>query len=389
MGVRSARDHDAALRFDGELHALGRRDPLGDDGLPAAQDLLGGPLDPAPLALVELRVGSVQLLCQRQGRGGDLLEPARLLGERDAQEGDRVLDVPVRRLLGHGVEEPVHRVVVALADRVELVVVALGALERQTQEDLGRGVGAVLGVDRQVLLRDHPALGAGGVAPVEARGDLLVQGRVRQQVAGELLDDKLVEGLVVVQRPHDPVPVRPHGPPVVQVEAVGVGVAGGVEPGPRHVHPVALGGHQPLHLGAVGGVEPAERHVGVERGRLLRGRGEAGEIQAHPTLERRGVGLGLEREPGGGHGPVEQRVDGVAVFSTLRDRRLDRALEGPVLIPGRALLDPAPQHRAFGLREGLARAFGRHQVVLEFRGRSGRAVRCPRRPPRRRRARRC
>ena len=149
---------------------------------------------------------------------------------------------------------------------------------------------------------------------------------------------------------------------------MGVGVAGGVEPGPRHVHPVALGGHQPLHLGAVGGVEPSERHVSVERGRLLRGRGEAGEVQADPTLERRGVGLGLEREPGGGHGPVEERVDGAAVSSTLRDRRFDRGLEGPVLVPGRAFLDPAPEHRALRLGEGLAGPLGRHEVVLEFGG---------------------
>jgi hypothetical protein len=44
---------------------------------------------------------------------------------------------------------------------------------------------------------------------MEGRGDDLVFGRVWQQVAGKLLDDELVEGLVAVEGFDHPVTVGP------------------------------------------------------------------------------------------------------------------------------------------------------------------------------------
>ncbi len=61
---------------------------------------------------------------------------------------------------------------------------------------------------------------------------LLVERRVRQQVAGELLDGELVERQVLVEGLDHPVAVRPHLAVVVEVDAVRVGVAGDVEPVP-------------------------------------------------------------------------------------------------------------------------------------------------------------
>ena len=68
------------------------------------------------------------------------------------------------------------------------------------------------------------------VAAVEAGGDLLVERGVGQQVAGELLDGELVERHVPVEGLDDPVAIGPHLAVVVEVDAVRVGVAGGVEP---------------------------------------------------------------------------------------------------------------------------------------------------------------
>ena len=62
---------------------------------------------------------------------------------------------------------------------------------------------------------------------------------IGQQVAGELLDDEPVERLVGVEGVDDPVAVGPGLAIVVEVQAVGVAVAGGVEPEPRHVLAVA------------------------------------------------------------------------------------------------------------------------------------------------------
>ena len=54
--------------------------------------------------------------------------------------------------------------------------------------------------------------------------------RFGQQVAGELLDGELVERQVAVEGVDDPVAVGPDLAVVVEVDAVRVGVAGGVEP---------------------------------------------------------------------------------------------------------------------------------------------------------------
>ena len=53
---------------------------------------------------------------------------------------------------------------------------------------------------------------------------------VGQQVAGQLFDGELVERHVAVEGVDHPVAIRPDLAVVVEVDAVGVGVAGGVEP---------------------------------------------------------------------------------------------------------------------------------------------------------------
>ena len=133
------------------------------------------------------------------------------------------------RLVGV-VQEGEHPVVLFLRERVVLVVVALGALDRQAEDALADGVHPVehrlhaelLGVDAALLV-DHRVA-------EEAGGDDLVLRRVRQQVAGDLLDDELVVRQVAVERVDDPVAVEPDLPRLVLLVAVGVGVAGRVEP---------------------------------------------------------------------------------------------------------------------------------------------------------------
>ena len=58
----------------------------------------------------------------------------------------------------------------------------------------------------------------------------LILRRMRQQVAGDLLDDELVVRHVVVERIDDPVAIHPHEPRLVLFEAVGIGIAGRIEP---------------------------------------------------------------------------------------------------------------------------------------------------------------
>ena len=90
------------------------------------------------------------------------------------------------------VQEGEQLVVVLLKDRIELVVVALGALDGQAEDALADGVHAIehrlhaelLGIDAAFLV-DHR------VPQVAGRHDLILRG-VRQLVAGDLLDDEPV-----------------------------------------------------------------------------------------------------------------------------------------------------------------------------------------------------
>ena len=69
-----------------------------------------------------------------------------------------------------------------------------------------------------------------------------------QQVAGDLLDEELVVGHVVVEGVDDPIAIHPHEPRLVLFEAVGVGVAGRVEPEAAPAFAEVGRGEQPLDL---------------------------------------------------------------------------------------------------------------------------------------------
>ncbi len=55
-----------------------------------------------------------------------------------------------------------------------------------------------------ILVGNRAALEVDHVVPVEAGGDLLLPRRVREQIAGELLDRELVEGQVAVEGARSP-----------------------------------------------------------------------------------------------------------------------------------------------------------------------------------------
>src|SRR5262249_5697617 len=129
------------------------------------------------------------------------------------------------------VEEGEELVVLALAQRIVLVIVALAAADGHAEPDLAGGVDAIdAGLDAALLLIDAAFLGGQRVA-VDAVGDLLSQRGARQQVAGQLLDGELVERQVAIERADEPVPIAPgEWPAGVLFVAVTVGIAGQVEP---------------------------------------------------------------------------------------------------------------------------------------------------------------
>ena len=137
------------------------------------------------------RASGVLIACER---GAAVLEPAEGRGLRGGGEPRRLLDADGGLL--HVGEEGGEAVELAGRERVELVVVALGAAHGRAQpdrRDVAHPVGGVLG---HVLLGLAAALLGRLEQPVVARGDPRLVGRRGQQVAGELLDREPVERLV-------------------------------------------------------------------------------------------------------------------------------------------------------------------------------------------------
>ena len=311
-----------------------------------------------------------------QARFG-LLDRLRGLGDRGveagerrpvgvARDGDQGRDVAaglgVDALLVDVVEEAEERIEFLLADRVVLVVVAAGASHRQAEEDGGRGLDAVDGVLDPPFLLDRPGLGDGAVVAVEAGGDLLGQGGVGEPVAGDLFDREAVEGHVAVERRHDPVAPGPHGPGEVVLIAVGVGVAGAVEPVAGHRLAVPRGGEQAVDQPLVG----VRGVIGQEGVDLGEGRGDAEEVQRQAADQGRLVGLGgglqaLALQPG--QDEAVDRVPGAVGEADGRRLGTLRGFEGPVLAPRRPLVDPAGEGRHLLGRERLAGLRRRHLLL--------------------------
>ncbi len=98
------------------------------------------------------------------------------------------------------VQKREHPVILFLRERIELVVVALRALDGEAENAFADGVHAVehrlhaelLGIDAAFLVDHRVAQKAGG-------HDLILRG-VRQQIAGDLLDDELVVRQIAIER---------------------------------------------------------------------------------------------------------------------------------------------------------------------------------------------
>ena len=220
------------------------------------------------------------------------------------------------------------------------MVVADGAAGGHAEKDLAEGFRAVAGVEDFVFLVDDAAFVGRDIAAVEAGGDFLFERGAGQQIAGELLDRELVEGHVLVEGFDDPIAIGPDFAEVVEVDAVGVGVAGDVEPVAAAVLAPLLGVHEAIDEVFIGlGVFVVDE--GFDEGGIGR---QAGEVEAEAAGEGAAVGFGGGREAGGFELGQDEGVDGLFApggvfhFGRRGPRRRD---EGPVGLILGAFGDPA------------------------------------------------
>ena len=197
-------------------------------------------------------------------------------------------EVRVEARLVDVVEEREQRVVIALRDRIEPVVVAAGALDREPEHRRAECVHPIDDVLGAELLFDAAALVGLAVQPVEGRGDPLLARRARQEIAGQLPGQELIVGKVAIERLDDPVAVGGHVALEVVLVAVGVGVSRQIEPVHRH----ALAVRRRLEVAID---HPARRRRAIDR----RGRRQS----------RRATAAGRSgRRPPGGSAPRAART---------------------------------------------------------------------------------
>ena len=366
-----------ALHAGHQLEILGRTATLELGGLAAGD----GVIDPALRERLERQVhhrrryrhGGGRGFGRRDGGQGSLggrhrVAQATLLGaflvgleqtherRRDlAMEGKQAVLVLVAEHRGQGEE-------VALGDGVVLMIVAAGALDRQSHEGVAGGHHAVVDTVLAELLGDRTTLECHAVQTVEGRGDPLVLGRVGQEIAGELFRQETVVGQVVVERAQDPVSPRPGEHPLVARVAPGVGVAREVHPGHGQVFAVARGGQQRIDLL----LESVRGLVGQEGVDLRGGRRQTGQHQGDAAQPRRAVGRGVRAEAGGfglGEDEAIERVLGPVGGLHRRGGVLLGADERPVRVVLRALRDPAREDVLLGRGERPVQLRRRHDLV--------------------------
>ena len=189
------------------------------------------------------------------------------------------------------IKKGVKAKVILLADRIILVVVTLRTLHGHAHEACGNGVDFIDDVSNPVFLGYRsPLMGIHAIAQ-KSRGHLLFGCGTGKQVTGQLLNDKFAVRLVLNEGLNHPVPPAPHVTVVINGIAVGVGIAGSIQPvecqpfrkvsGCKHPVYQSLPGtgrlisQKLLHLG-IRGRQPAQiqrkaanQGLGSSRGRKL------------------------------------------------------------------------------------------------------------------------
>ena len=234
--------------------------------------------------------------------------------------------------------------VLALRDRVRLVVVTAGTPHGRAEERDAEGVDDVRAlvragltpIDRLVV--PHPeAVNAGREQRVRASGGVLEL--LGQLVAGQLQGRELVVGQVLVEGPHDPVAVAPDVElGVVPLVAVRLGVADEVQPPASLRHSVLRILEQLVEQRRPGRVETVTRDRAEEALAERSARRQPRQLEAGAAQQGLGTGAAGALQPLRREARFDVSVEGVLRVAG-RERRPDEGVVGP---PRRDL--PRPVH---------------------------------------------
>ena len=164
----------------------------------------GGLREPGLESRVERGIVEARLLFEHARALPDRVD--HLLDRRVPHHDRRARHARIGNLprLVHAVEEAEEAEVFLLRQRVVLVIVAARALRADAEERAPERVDAIDDVLRPVFLRDDAAFLALHVIAIEAGRENLLVGRVREQIAGELPRDELIERQIAIEGAESP-----------------------------------------------------------------------------------------------------------------------------------------------------------------------------------------
>ena len=345
-------------------HETSLRSPVG----------LGGPEQPAlPVRLLGVRPirehlpAPLGISCSSLKRG----KPFLLLGSRRRNQWILVPEVPNHALLLDIVEVREKLVVLLLRERIEFVIVATGAAERETEPHGSGSLGAVGNVLYAKLLVNRTPFGGRAMVPIESGGDDLVASGVRKHVPSQLLDREPVESQIAVEGIDHPVAPAPHRARAVCLVPVGIGVASCVEPHRREVFAVPRGSEQAIQIPLVG----IRRRVRNERLDSAPSGRQTGQVQRGAPSQDSAVRGGSQIQALASQLLQHKRIDRIPrllAIAQLGCLRSQRRHERPVPLPFRALLDPAAQDADFVPLEGVVAEISRGHALSRIDARNAR-----------------
>ena len=202
-----------------------------EDRFGYARAVCDDPQSPAVESRIDQRLGFFLKSCEL----GFILVDAFLVlfgGEFEQRGSD---SDAARKILRHAVfGDPIksvhQRIIIPHGDRIVFVVMALGAGHRQTQPGGGCRVDPIKENHIALLLGNRSTFAVEQMVAIESAGDLLIVGRIGQQVAGKLPEGELVEGEVFIQGPYHPIAPEPLPSIAVLLESIAIGIAGSIEP---------------------------------------------------------------------------------------------------------------------------------------------------------------
>ena len=167
------------------------------------------------------------------------------------------------------------------------MIVAHRATGRQRQPSRRHRAGPIDRVSVVVLRVDRSTFARRDIASVEPSGNELIERRFFEEITRELLDGKLIEGQIPIEALDDPIAISPHLSLVVQMQAVGIGIASDIEPVPGHLLAIAVRLQVPIHHFLIS----LRRGVGQVRLDLLGRRRQPSQRKGHASDQSRRAGL--------------------------------------------------------------------------------------------------